>query len=324
MCSYEKHMIATIDDNKSPKLNFKEQIEFLRDKKGVRFDLIDEDDAIDFLKYHNYFFKLKAYRKNYNTYSDGKYHNLDFKYLIELSTLDMHLREIIIKMALNIEHYLKVQMLRDVAEDDKVDAYNIVNRFFSSLKPNLKEDIKKKAKNSYCKDLIDKRIDSFALWDVVEVLSFGDFVDLYNLFYSEYDYLDGEKMKDNLKAVQWLRNAAAHNNCILNNLRVNDYMKPNRTVCQYISDNIKEIKSGNMNKKMKTKSTHDFIVTLYVFNMVVTSQKIKYSIMAELKNLFDNRMVMNASYFKDNAILLTNYEFAKKIVDHFYSLCYHT
>ena len=50
-------------------------------------------------------------------HSTGLYISLDFAYLKELSTLDMYLREIILKMTIDIEHFLKVKMLNDLQKN---------------------------------------------------------------------------------------------------------------------------------------------------------------------------------------------------------------
>ena len=61
-----------------------------------------------FLRYNNYYFKLKSYAKNYPINpKNGKYVNLEFAYLVELSKLDMYLRKIILGMCLDVEHILK-------------------------------------------------------------------------------------------------------------------------------------------------------------------------------------------------------------------------
>ena len=71
--------------------------------------------GIQYTGHTNYYFKLKAYERNYDQYrstaKQGQYINLDFAYLKELSTLDMYLRKTILFMALDIEHALKVRLL---------------------------------------------------------------------------------------------------------------------------------------------------------------------------------------------------------------------
>ncbi len=86
--------------------------------KGITFNIISESDAKSFLTENNYYLKLASYRTNYAKYTSGsktgQYINLDFAYLKELSTIDMHLRYLIIQMCLDIEHYLKVSLLSHV------------------------------------------------------------------------------------------------------------------------------------------------------------------------------------------------------------------
>lgn len=79
--------------------------------KGITSDIISEDDAKTFLQQKNYYMKLASYRENYPKYltgrKTGQYINLDFAYLKELSTIDMHLRYLIIQMCLDLEHSQK-------------------------------------------------------------------------------------------------------------------------------------------------------------------------------------------------------------------------
>ena len=55
--------------------------------KGIKFNIISEDEAKEFLNNNNYYFKLEAYRslnpKIYYTKSKKiwKYQNLEFEYL---------------------------------------------------------------------------------------------------------------------------------------------------------------------------------------------------------------------------------------------------
>jgi len=170
------------------KLTIDEQIEHMKNK-GIMFNIVDEKSAKEFLTYNNYYFKIKSYAKNYEKQlcgkNKGKYINLEFAYLQDLSTIDMYLRKFIIRMSLDIEHYLKVQLLRDFMNNSEENGYNIVNDFLYENEY-VKDNIIKKGKNSACTDLVNKYTGKFAIWNIVEVLSFGDFIKLYEIYYNKY------------------------------------------------------------------------------------------------------------------------------------------
>lgn len=96
------------------KLSFDDQINDLK-AKNVKFELYSEEEAKKYLQYNNYYFKLKSYARNYTKYSKidmkDKYINLDFAYLVELSSLDMYLRRLIVGLCLDIEHVLKTRFI---------------------------------------------------------------------------------------------------------------------------------------------------------------------------------------------------------------------
>ena len=56
---------------------------------------------------------------------------MEFVYLQELSTLDMYFRRFILKVSLDIEHYLKTQLLRDCSRNNREDGYTIIDELFS-------------------------------------------------------------------------------------------------------------------------------------------------------------------------------------------------
>lgn len=295
----------------------------MKDKKGIQFSVVDEESAKEFLLHNNYYFKLKSYAKNYDKYNQGanvgKYIGLEFAYLQELSIIDMHLRKFIIKMTLDIEHHLKTQLLRDFMENDSEDGYTIVAAFLSRY-PYVRDNILIKGKNSYCTDLVLKYKDNFAIWNIVEVLSFGDFINFYEMYYRKYKNHNG--LINFLWPVKFLRNAAAHNNCLINSLKrpYNSQIKTNKEINTFIS-RIPGIKPDARKKKMANPIVHDFVVTLFVFNHIVTSQQIKKYSMAELKDLMENRIQLNKSYFEKNQLLVSYYIFIDKIVDYFYGQC---
>lgn len=306
------------------KLSIKDQVIHMRDVQGIEFSIINEDEAEEFLKNSNYYFKLKSYAKNYNKYDKGinidKYVNLEFAYLKELSTIDMYLRKYIIKITLDIEHFLKTQLLKEFSENSVEDGYKIVQEFFEKY-PYIEKNINSKnSKNSVCRELILKYKDDFAIWNIAEVLSFGDFIKLYEMYYSKYDAR--RNIVRYLWSVKCLRNAAAHNSCLLNSLK-NPY-NTQINLCKDINTFISKIDGINSDvrkKRMSNPIVNDFVVTLYVFNNLITSEQIKKHSMVELKNLIDIRFIKNNNYFIKNQIIVSYYKFIKIIVDYFYYQC---
>ena len=101
------------------KLTIDEQIADLNEK-GIGFKIMNEEAAKKFLRYNNYYFKLKSYASNYPVNpKDNKYVNLEFAYLVELSKIDMYFRKIILGMCLDVEHVLKTRMLYDISCNEK-------------------------------------------------------------------------------------------------------------------------------------------------------------------------------------------------------------
>lgn len=313
--------VMQMSETNKPKLTIDEQIQNMKDK-NIQFSIVNEKEAEKFLSYNNYYFKIKAYLKVFDKYSSGenkgKYYNVDFAYIKELSTLDMYFRKAILNIALDTEHYLKVKILFDISNNSYENGYDIVNNFISQY-DNVKDRIALKSKNSTCEQLIKKNIDKFSAWNLIEVLSFGDFINFYSCYYNTYGYAEKDSMVNELKPIKFLRNAAAHNNCLLNTLRDNTYngFQLNRSVNSFIAK-IKICSSNVLHKKMGNRVIHDFVVLLYVFYQLTSKselQKSRINTFNDLKIMFDERFAKHDEYFNCNALVTSNFDFLKKVVD---------
>lgn len=329
MIIVEKHLRAQIIPEKMsvakarPKLPVAGQIEYMRDVKGIKFNIINEAQADKFLHESSYYFKIKAFEKNYSKYAHGeqagKYDGLEFAYLQELSTLDMHLRETVLLMTLDIEHYLKVHLLKDISDNELEDGYSVVEEFLNN-QPTVSQSIQEKANSSYCEKLIRKYGDHFSIWTIVEVLSFGDLINLCDWYYMKYP--DPLIKIGNYRIVKFLRNAAAHNNCLINNLADNSGagFSQNREANSFVSS-IDGISTGTRTKKMGNRFVHDFVVMLLCFKNIVSSEGVKRHQIEKLKDLIDNRFTLHKEYFDNNMLLVSNYKFVKKVVDKIAAEC---
>lgn len=308
-----------------PLLTVDEQINKM-EEKGITFNLCSKDDAKEFLENHNNFFRITSYRKNYDKFpkgkNEGKYRYLDFKYLQEISTIDMHLRYMIIKMCLDIEHCLKLDLLKKAEGCD--DGFECINKFLKEKSSeNIKKDIYYKRKSKYSQDLINAyfkfddeketviEYSKCRIWVLLEVLSFGQFVNFYNYFHKFYNIKN--KYSANINTVRSLRNACAHNNCVLANLKVDKSCKPNGNVSRFVSK-IPGVGGEERKRNLSRRPLMEFVTLLFVYNIFVNDSLKKHRL-NELKDLVNGRMKRNSDYFSEQQTIVSAYKFLQKIVD---------
>lgn len=301
------------------KLTIERQIDKLK-QNGVEFNIVKEADAAKFLSNNTYFFKIKAFDKNYNKHVEGsktgKYINLEFAYLKELSIIDMHFRKVILNLAINIEHALKVNLNKELCKNIHENGYDIVNEFLYKY-DYIQENIEKKTAY-YNKDLINKYNNNFAVWNIIEILSFGDFIKLYNLYFEKYR--EDNQYLSFLWNINHLRNAAAHNNCLINNLKKDYCFTPSKKILTIVSK-IPTVSKVEKDKKLSKPFLHDFVALMFVFNEVIKSKDIKMHLYEEL-NIFKIRLFKNIKFFHDNRNILTSLQFIEKIIDFFENSAY--
>ncbi|MGP1434790.1 MAG: Abi family protein [Catonella sp.] len=295
-------------------------------EKGITFNIISEADAKKFLLENNYYMKLASYRANYPKYKDGKkigqYINLDFAYLKELSTIDMHLRYLIMKMCLDIEHALKVSLISHIENNPKEDGYELIRRFigYTNLKGQQQNEyilkkIRSHQSSEYSKSLIEKYYPYFPVWVFVELISFGDLAYLI-AFYDEL-YSDNIVNNKFMNIVRDLRNASAHSHCLINKLfeplDISKQIDSNISI--YIKNSVPNISKAARTKNLNYRVIYNFIVLLYTYNSVIPDGQIKSKRIKEIKDLFDNRLILHKDYFVSHNQIQAVYNFVKKIVD---------
>lgn len=282
------------------------------ENKGVKFEIINKDDAEHFLVEHNYYVKLASYRFNFNKNNHGKYVGLDFFHLKELSILDMHLKFLILNTCLNIEHSLKVNLLNDITEKN-LDDFDLV-RDFNKNYPRCLNNIRDHRNTGYCKYLLNKYDHpNYPIWVVFETMSFGELVKFYEFYTQNYSELPLDyRLLYNVKDI---RNACAHSNCLMHNLG-NKRNTPNQYLRNFIIQNV-DLGKGTINNKLRNKSIHDFIAMLYVLDLITKSQEIKMHRLNDFETFFENRMIREKEHFRQNNLLISSYDFIKKVLDFF-------
>ena len=296
----------------------KELIKHMKDK-GIQFNKISERDAKDFLENNNYYLKLASYRGNYTKRSEGKnkgkYINLEFAYLKELSIIDMHLRYIIIEMCLDIEHALKVKLLKEITKNKDEDGYLLIRKFLAEGN-NIKilENIYKHRNGEYCKDLIKKYYPYFPIWVFLEVISFGELLNLCSFYQELYNnaYIIDNKL---MNEVRDIRNAAAHSNCLINKLgeKIDKTKQPDSKITNFIKD-MNCVGADARSKYLRRRFSYSFMTLLFVYDEFMP-EKPKKKRYEQIKNFMENRVVRNKDYFEKNSLIVSTYNFHKKVID---------
>lgn len=286
--------------------------------KGISFNITTEAEAKEFLEKHNYYLKLSAYRCNYEKNDSGpniyQYKKLDFAYLKELSTLDMHLRYIVMEMCLDIEHAIKVKLLSTIASDPNEDGYNVVKCFLAEdTHFRVLKSINSHNKSEYCRDLIKKYYPYFPVWVFVEVISFGDLL----CFCSYYSEKYNVKIVNNklMNIVRDMRNAAAHSNCLINKMldRLDPTKQPHSEITEFVK-NVSSISRKRRAKNLNYNFTYNFTTLLYIYDSLMPDISKKHTY-KKLQDFLNNRVCKNKEYFNGNNKIVGVYKFIKELVD---------
>lgn len=306
----------------------------LKNEKGVLFNLTSEADAITYFQERNNYLRTASYRKNYPKHiagaNIGKYINLEFAYLTELSTIDMYLRTHLLQMCIDIEHALKVRLVKLVEENSAENGYSLVKDFLNKY-PNVKNSIELKANAVFTGDLIAKyfclknistdhkyvkyeivEIDC-PVWVFVEIISFGDLIKLFNLYCDKYPKQYSRLPKNIINPIRSLRNACAHNNCLLCAMSPQQGTRPPQEISLYVAG-FSDVGREERKKKLTSRPLFEITCLLYYYNSIV-SEKVKEKCLEELKDFVGNRMIKHIAYFEKNKQISTSILFIKKLVD---------
>lgn len=307
-----------------PKLDTAGQIQHLL-SKGVKFELISLEEAATYLQENNNYFKLRAYRKNFQKHPDGphkgEYYNLDFEKLRDLAIIDMRLRYVLIHMALDIEHFAKVKLIHFIEQSDE-DGYQIVQDYMDKLeaddlkndqhrKDALKNEIDRNKNNPYCGGIIKKYNDDYPVWAFVEIVPFGTLLNFY-LFCA--DRLNRKELRTDyylLKDVKLLRNACAHNNCIIYNMGAKDSL---HQVGHDVDRSLNGISKSSRKRHLGNEKMREIVTLLYAHKHFVHSSGVRNRASEDLTKLIA-RMYRNIHYYSTNENITSSFDFFQTVVD---------
>ena len=221
----------------------------------------DKNYAVERGFEHNYIYKLLCYRDNYEKNESGKYINLKFNNLVELSHIDTLLRYTLLELSLDLEHIIRCRLLEDIADNTTIDGYGIVDQYFGYL-----GEQKKRQKNAQAGKNLDfeerktayqkvksaqeyaeeerakffkplktgkysrgrymKYKDAVPIWLIIDSFTMGDLARFSKFYFKNYcvekeNSIFSELSKD-LSNSKNIRNLAAHNQPILVDVRTDN------------------------------------------------------------------------------------------------------
>ena len=298
------------------KLTVLDIISYCKETLGITFNLKSEEEAAVFLAKHNYFFRLKQYADFGEKTKSGKFINVDFGQMVELSTVDMFLRKLILKMTLDFEHYLKVKIINDSQENPADDGYTVVESFLETHNRvrHFIENLNNST-NFYNRQVFDKYKEKTSVWSIVEMLGFSDFIDFYAHYY-QYFHLKCE-YTPHFDSVRRLRNAAAHNTCMISNLKPQNWFKSDIEINFELLGAKLEVGNGVISSCLKVPVLNDFAVMLSNYVKLISSPKIKEKTLEEMQDFFNGRMILHKDYFENVNEIKNAYHFAKDVLDYY-------
>lgn len=300
------------------KLTFDQMIEHLKEK-GVQFNFVSTENARAILESSNYFYKITAYRKNFDKNGKDQYINLDFLFLSDLATIDMRLRYIVLQMCLDIEHAIKTQILKDITNNTAEDGYSVVDDFLNYSGKDIEfymNPIKERTHYNY--GIYNKFRDSIPVWAIFEVFSFGNFVRFVEFYYSQVNTDKAHKdLVRVLKYVKNIRNSAAHSNPLLMDItRLNQIKRtPAFSIMNFVK-RIPDISSDVRRKKLSNRKIHDLTALFFVYDKYISSALMKQARYATLNELLERSARNGEKYLAYNHFALKSvYDYFYKIVD---------
>lgn len=273
-------------------MNHKEQIARLKKQYAIEFKLTDEASAVNFLANNTYAHKLNRYVNSFEMYVNGKYAgqcvHVDFMHLLDLSTIDMRLRKVILSMTLDLEHSLKASLMNHVSENEAFDEQAFITELEGYYRHGFAPFTEEASSSYYSRSEGAHFAEHRDLGSLLEILSFGDFATLFRLYATNYPEISTPEELAFLQSAKSLRNAAAHNAALLSHLnpQVAQPVQVDYRLLQFIND-------LDLNNRMTNRVRENQLLldlsALMVLTSIYCSQAVLKIRREELLDIFDSR-----------------------------------
>lgn len=205
------------------------------------------------------------------------------------------------------------------------DGYQIVTDYMEALRANdaktgrhsyeiLQQDLNRNRNSSYCGGIISAYNGCYPVWAFVEIIPFGDFVHFYKFCGNAFQCKDMIDQYYLLQTTKELRNAAAHNNCIINDIS----SKNSRYKCNHgMLRALDSISKSTRDRKLLNEHLRQIVTLLYTHSVIVTSDGI-HRMERDALHKLTARMYQHIDYYSGNPTILSGFGFLKSAIDIFF------
>ncbi|QBX08078.1 Abi family protein [Streptococcus equinus] len=292
--------------SRQKKFSSKELINHL-ENKGVTFEKCSKGQAINFIEKNNLYYKVAAFRKNFKK-KDDKYQNLDFEYLKDLASLDFQIRQLLLKISINVEHFIKTELARQINNNPKENGYDIVLEFKNSYPKSYYKTRNYFKKSRYQNDMFIKRKDTTPYWVLLEHMDYGSLMDFLQMYYEKYEPRSLKKAYLLGNNARFIRNACAHNSILLLNVFKDDNKLEN------VNALVTTLASQTNLLKYKNYAKVNDLLSLFALSKTYCSPAV-YKYQKQDIDYFITRCQRHKEYYLKNPFLTKMFIIFQKIVD---------
>lgn len=281
--------------------------------RNIIFSMLDEDAATRIMETEYAPQTLLSYTPLFPCYITGERKgqaiSVDFAYLYDLASLDTDLRKLVLIASLELEQSLCAIFLADCRRVDVGD--ELVKAFVSSDADYLyatytPDNVDILAKSDFTKVPLEE----LPLSTFLEVLQFGTFQRLLRFFYHIHaPSLYGKTtapFENDLDALRHMRNAAAHNTSLINQLNETKSFEKNLQLLSLLGRN--GVRHKTLTTNMAKPVMCDLLCLLRLYSTLMPplrTEQLKKLVLSFLTE----RCTTHASYYKKSPTLLSAYHF---------------
>lgn len=277
-------------------------------ERGITFKKHNKSEVMEILESKNYYYKLTAFRKNFEKI-DSKYINLDFSNLVDLASIDMHVRNYLLELSLSVEHFIKTEFSRLLNTNQSEDGYTIVQEFKQTDLYSYNKTIRYFKSTRYQIDMYEKRKDEISIWVFMEHTDYSTLLNLIEMYGNKYDSKNLKKAIQLGGSTRHIRNACAHNSVFLIEWFNELYkLENNPAGIKSLADQL-----GIDKETYQFSKINDLIALFSLLKAYSSKEVIAYYYEAGNKLL--ERCLRNKNEYKDEHKLKEKYIIFKKLVD---------